>query len=110
MDPASEELERRSRYLSSLIQRTKLKTVAEEKEREKEKDDEVKDKEEAKPEDHQNVRVRAADMSPVMQKKAFQCAWEAFKGMPKLDSKRLALALKKVTFSSLPPYHFVPPL
>ena len=98
VDAASEELERRSRYLSSLIQRTKLKTEEEEKEKEKERE---KGKEEGDPQDQQNLRVRAADMSPVMQRKAFRCAREVLKEMTKPDSKRLALALKKVQFLAL---------
>ncbi|MQL91912.1 hypothetical protein Taro_024528 [Colocasia esculenta] len=41
------------------------------------------------------VRVRAADMAPELRKRAFWCAGEVLAGMGRLDSKRLALALKK---------------
>ncbi|KAG0455530.1 hypothetical protein HPP92_024516 [Vanilla planifolia] len=103
VDVASEELERRSRYLSSLIQRTKLKgdAVEEEEDKDQEKGQkkdgggngrrpEADDLQELK-----NLRVRAADMAPAMQRRAFRCAKDALDTMPKLDSKRLALALKK---------------
>lgn len=104
MDQASEELERRSRYLSSLIERTKFRTEAEEREKkeeeenEKEKEKVEEIKEEGDPHEQQNVKVRAADMSQAMQRKAFRCAREVMKEMNKLDSKRIALALKKVKF------------
>ncbi|KAF8653024.1 hypothetical protein HU200_062462 [Digitaria exilis] len=137
MDPASEELERRSRYLSSLIRRTKLSAapapspapaplpepeepeaaapnpepepeaavvrrereeakpapVAEE---EKEKR-EVKDGGGLKEESGKkvSVRVRAADMPLPLQRRAIRLAYEAIASMPRLHSKRLALALKK---------------
>nr|CAD1826718.1 unnamed protein product [Ananas comosus var. bracteatus] len=147
MEAASEELERRSRYLSSLIQRTKMRTEAEEEvtaaaaaaaahsdgkveekrrepriemEREKEKE-EVKEKEKVKEkkgeeeeeeeeeekgdeaQEKHKVRVRAADMPLALQKRAFRCARETLAAMPKLDSKRLALALKKEFDSSYGP-------
>ncbi|XP_062183720.1 uncharacterized protein LOC133887761 [Phragmites australis] len=117
MDPASEELERRSRYLVSLVRRTKLadpsqpepepevevepklksaepsggegnggKAEAEAKEKTK-----VKAKEERKV----VVRVRAADMPLPLQRRAVRIAMEAVAAMPRLESKRLALALKK---------------
>ncbi|XP_020090679.1 histone-lysine N-methyltransferase, H3 lysine-79 specific [Ananas comosus] len=152
MEAASEELERRSRYLSSLIQRTKMRTEAEEEvtaaaaaaaahsdgkveekrrepriemEREKEKE-EVKEKEKVKEkkgeeeeeeeeeekgdeaQEKHKVRVRAADMPLALQKRAFRCARETLAAMPKLDSKRLALALKK-EFDSLygPAWHCI---
>ncbi|KAI0507700.1 hypothetical protein KFK09_013828 [Dendrobium nobile] len=112
MDDASEELERRSRYLSSLIERTKVKGDAKqeedkrEKEKEKEKgrddggdgrkiEDDLKEME--------NIRVRAADMPRELQRRAFHCARETLSGMPKLDSKRLALVLKKEFDSSYGP-------
>ncbi|XP_020584168.1 dynein light chain 1, cytoplasmic-like [Phalaenopsis equestris] len=101
MDGASEELERRSRHLSSLIERTKLKGDAtrgkeEKKELEKGRDDcgdggRVEDD----LKDMENIRVRAADMPRELQRRAFRCARETLSGMPKLDSKRLALVLKK---------------
>ncbi|CAL4968598.1 unnamed protein product [Urochloa decumbens] len=154
MDPASEELERRSRYLSSLIRRTKLSAapapapppaplpepepalaapnpqpepepavgrrereeakpaplaVVEEKEKREVKEEEVgadgKGKEikgkdgggGAKEENSRkvSVRVRAADMPLPLQRRAIRLAYEAVAAMPRLDSKRLALALKK---------------
>uniref|UniRef100_A0A6N2KRI0 Endoglucanase n=1 Tax=Salix viminalis TaxID=40686 RepID=A0A6N2KRI0_SALVM len=46
-----------------------------------------------------SVRVRAADMPIVLQDRAFRCARDQLDSMPgKLDSKRLALALKKVDY------------
>lgn len=103
MDQASEELERRSRHLSSLIERTKIRTEAEEREKkEKEKLEEIKE-EEGDPQEQQNVKVRAANMSPAMQRKAFRCAREVMREMNKLDSKRIALALKKEFDSSFGP-------
>ncbi|OEL33386.1 hypothetical protein BAE44_0005597 [Dichanthelium oligosanthes] len=157
MDPASEELERRSRYLSSLIRRTKLSAapapapapppplpepeaaalkpepepeavtalkpepepqaaagkreeakpalVVEEKEKREVKEDgdgkgkEIKGKDGGglKEEGGRkvSVRVRAADMPLPLQRRAIRLAYEAIAAMPRLDSKRLALALKK---------------
>lgn len=43
------------------------------------------------------VRVRAADMPPALQRRAIRVALEATAAMPRIDSKRLALALKKVS-------------
>ncbi|KAJ1279698.1 hypothetical protein BS78_04G174700 [Paspalum vaginatum] len=147
MDPASEELERRSRYLSSLIRRTKLSAApapapappppqpepevaapepepepepeaavvkreaakaastlsVEEKEkreviREEERGD-GKGKEVGGKDDGAgrkvSVRVRAADMPLPLQRRAIRLAYEAIAAMPRLDSKRLALALKQ---------------
>ncbi|KAF5185606.1 Dynein light chain 1, cytoplasmic [Thalictrum thalictroides] len=85
MEKAEEELERRSRFLSSLIQ--KKKAVQQE-------------------EQHEllNVRVRASDMPTSLQNQAFRCARHLLDSMPnKLDSKRLALALKKEFDSSYGP-------
>ncbi|ONK61310.1 uncharacterized protein A4U43_C08F28390 [Asparagus officinalis] len=98
MDAASEELERRSRYLSSLIQRTKLNA-----EEEEEEEEEVKEEGDGDPQEQQNVKVRAADMAPAMQRKAFRCAGEVMKGMRKVDGKKIALALKKEFDSSYGP-------
>lgn len=144
MDPASEELERRSRYLSSLIRRTKLSAapapppqpepepepevapppnpnpepepepeaavgkrgeakaaepVVEEKEKReaKEAGDEKGKEIKGKDDDSRkvSVRVRAADMPLPLQRRAVRLAYEAIAAMPRLDSKRLALALKK---------------
>lgn len=81
MEAAEEELERRSKFLSSLIQKKKAVDQKEQNER-------------------LNVRVRAADMPVDLQNHAFSCARDILDSMPKgkTDSKRLALALKKVIF------------
>ncbi|XP_016546674.1 dynein light chain 1, cytoplasmic isoform X1 [Capsicum annuum] len=78
MEKAEEELERRSKFLNSLI--LKKKSVEEKQQNE-----------------HLNVSVRASDMSFSLQNHAFKCARENLDAMAcgKLDSKRLALALKK---------------
>lgn len=79
MEAAEEELERRSKFLNSLI---KKKKAVEQKEH------------------HEclNVRVRASDMPLALQNRAFACARDNLDSTPgkKLDSKRIALALKKV--------------
>lgn len=110
VDAASEELERRSKYLSSLIERTKIKA---ESDQEEATTDRRKNKEKMEEEDRKGeavrggggeldkefmkkIRVRAADMAPALQRRAFRCAQEVFDTMPKLENKRLALALKKV--------------
>uniref|UniRef100_J3LE71 Dynein light chain n=1 Tax=Oryza brachyantha TaxID=4533 RepID=J3LE71_ORYBR len=139
MDPASEELEQRSRYLSSLIRRTKLNSApalapptpppepesklvvpvpvperAEEEaasaaaaggEKRGVKGEggggqggkgKAKGKEKGREERKVvPVRVRAADMPLELQRRAVRLAYEAIVSMPRLDSKRLALALKK---------------
>lgn len=76
---AEEELERRSKFLSSLIQKKKA-------------------VEQQEQHDRLNVRVRASDMPVPLQNKAFRCARDHLDAMRggKLDSKRIALALKKV--------------
>lgn len=80
MEKAEEELERRSKFLNSLIQ--KKKSTQEEEEHH----------------DRLNVRVRASDMPLALQNRAFKCARDNIDSIlpSKLDSKRLALALKKV--------------
>lgn len=78
MEGAEEELERRSKFLSSLIQKKKA-------------------VEQHEQHDRLNIRVRACDMPAALQNRAFKCARDILDSMPgKLDSKRLALALKKV--------------
>ena len=78
MEGAELELERRSKFLNRLIQKKKAVEQQEQNER-------------------LNVKVRASDMPLTLQNKAFKCAREQLDSMPgKLDSKRLALALKKV--------------
>ncbi|XAR72210.1 Dynein ATPase [Bertholletia excelsa] len=85
MEAAEEELERRSKFLSSLIQKKKAIDQQEQNER-------------------LNVRVRASDMPSALQNRAFRCARDNLDSMPgKLDSKRLALALKKEFDSSYGP-------
>ncbi|KAK4423407.1 Dynein light chain, cytoplasmic [Sesamum alatum] len=80
MEGAEEELERRSKFLNSLIERKK-KTV-----------------EQKQQHDRLNVRVRASDMPLSLQNHAFDTARNILESMPtssKIDSKRLALSLKK---------------
>ncbi|WVZ22735.1 hypothetical protein V8G54_001279 [Vigna mungo] len=81
---AEEELERRSRFLKGLIQKKKA----------------IEQQEQHDHLQHNNVRVRACDMPLPLQNSAFRCARDLLDTMPpkKLDSKRLALALKKVPF------------
>ncbi|XP_044478240.1 dynein light chain LC6, flagellar outer arm-like [Mangifera indica] len=82
---AAEELERRSKFLNSLIQKKKA-------------------MEQQNQNDQFNFRVRASDMPLPLQNKAFKCARDHLNSMPgKLDSKRLALALKKEFDSSYGP-------
>uniref|UniRef100_A0ACD5US67 Uncharacterized protein n=1 Tax=Avena sativa TaxID=4498 RepID=A0ACD5US67_AVESA len=128
MDPAYDELERRSRYLSSLVRRTRL---ADPPQPEPEPEQEPKLKLELKPavepkpaaepsggeakggktevkereakgkggangeERKVAVRVRAADMPLPLQRRAIWIAREVVLATPRLESKRLALALKK---------------
>ncbi|XP_052185901.1 dynein light chain 1, cytoplasmic [Diospyros lotus] len=90
MEAAEEELERRSKFLNSLILKKK---ASDQKEHH----------------DRLNVRVRASDMPLPLQNRAFRCARDNLDSMPgKLDSKRLALALKK-EFDSLygPAWHCI---
>ncbi|KAF7016836.1 hypothetical protein CFC21_030364 [Triticum aestivum] len=120
MDPAQEELERRSRYLSSLVRRTRLddppqpepepepkverKPAAEPSGGEgKAAKPETKEREAAKVKGDAAsgegrkvaVRVRAADMPLALQRRAIWIAREVVLSTPRLESKRLALALKK---------------
>ncbi|KAL7163528.1 hypothetical protein ACSBR2_039604 [Camellia fascicularis] len=90
MDAAEEELERRSKFLNSLI--LKKKAIDQQDHH-----------------DQLNIRVRASDMPLALQNRAFRCARDSLDSMPgKLDSKRLALALKK-EFDSLygPAWHCI---
>lgn len=82
MQGAEEELERRSKFLNSLIQ--KKKNAVEQKQSH----------------DRMNVRVRASDMPLPLQNHAFDTCRHILDSMAsvKLDSKRLALSLKKVPF------------
>jgi len=124
-DRASEELERRSRYVSALVRRTRLADPPQpEPEPEPEvaegakadaavpglkaaarvgEEGEAKAKEraavttKAKGEGRKvAVCVRAADMALPLQRRAVRIAVEAVAAMPRLETKRLALALKKV--------------
>lgn len=56
------------------------------------------------------VRVVAADMPPELQRRAFRCARDELAAMPhfprRLEPKRLALALKKVSSSDRDPATF----
>lgn len=83
MEGVELELERRSKFLNSLIQKKKAKEQQDQK-------------------DEFNVRVRASDMPLALQNRAFSLARELLNAMPgKADNKRLALALKKVDLLSL---------
>lgn len=81
MEGADRELERRSNFLSSLIQKKKAEAQN----------------------DRLNIRVRASDMPLLLQNRAFRCARDHLDSTVgrKLDSKRLALTLKKVTIRFL---------
>ncbi|KAG6579264.1 hypothetical protein SDJN02_21890 [Cucurbita argyrosperma subsp. argyrosperma] len=85
MEGAEMELERRTKFLNGLILKKKAGEHQEHR-------------------DRLNVRVRASDMPFPLQNRAFSCARELLDSMPgKLDSKRLALALKKEFDSSYGP-------
>ncbi|KAF3773345.1 hypothetical protein EJ110_NYTH55514 [Nymphaea thermarum] len=73
MERAEQELEKRSKYLNSLIQKKK-----------------------AGEQQLRSVRLRASDMPTHLQNQAFRCAREMLDSMEKLDSKRLALEIKRV--------------
>lgn len=82
MEEAEKELERRSKFLSNLIQKKKA-------------------NEQQNIHQQLNIKVKASDMSIVLQNKAFKCAKDNIDSMStgngiKIDSKLLALALKKV--------------
>lgn len=85
MEGAEEELEKRSKFLKSLIHKKKTDEQSEQHE-------------------HfiNNVRVKACDMPVMLQNHAFRFACDLLDSMPpkNLDSKRLALTLKKVTLFS----------
>ena len=87
MERAEEELERRSKFLKSLIQRKK---AADQQQKQVNSKIEI------------SIRLRASDMAIVMQNTAFKCATSYLRSVPgngnvkKIDSKCLALALKKV--------------
>lgn len=86
MDAAEAELEKRSKFLNSLLLQKK-------------KNEQAHDQNQHH--DHMNVRVRASDMPLPLQNHAFKTAREIIDDSKsskstKVDSKRLALALKKV--------------
>ncbi|XP_076881875.1 uncharacterized protein LOC143530141 [Bidens hawaiensis] len=82
MEEAEKELERRSKFLSNLIQKKKA-------------------TEQQNLHQQLNIKVKASDMSIVLQNKAFKCAKDHIDSTSssangiKIDSKCLALALKK---------------
>lgn len=77
MEGVELELERRSKFLNSLIQKKKAKEQQDQK-------------------DEFNVRVRASDMPLPQQNRAFSLSREILNATPgKADNKRLAHALKK---------------
>ncbi|KAL6652611.1 hypothetical protein ACP70R_011536 [Stipagrostis hirtigluma subsp. patula] len=124
-DPVTEELERRSRYLVSLVRRTQLADAPQpepEPKADREGDRKLKSAEpgcgeggerKAEAKAHERaavkakkgeekeeerkvaVRVRAADMPLPLQRRAVRIAVEAVAAMPRVENKRLALALKK---------------
>lgn len=91
MEGAEEELERRSKFLNSLIQKKKKNVEVEQKQRHHHHHED----------DHINIRVRAFDMSLPLQNHAFKTVRDILHSMKpaKLDNKRLALSLKKVSLS-----------
>jgi dynein light chain LC8-type len=100
MEEAEKELERRSKFLNSLIQNKKkaIKQPQQQQEQEKEQEQEQHDNNIKL----NNIHVRACDMSLALQKHAFQCARDHLDSMPskKVDSKHLALLLKKVSHTA----------
>ncbi|GER29797.1 dynein light chain type 1 family protein [Striga asiatica] len=80
MDAVEKELERRSQFLHSLIIQKKKTSVEQKQEN-----------------GRWNIRVRASDMPLALQNRAFKIATDILDSMPcaKIDSKRLALSLKK---------------
>ncbi|XP_058772719.1 dynein light chain 1, cytoplasmic-like [Vicia villosa] len=80
MEGAEEELEKRSKFLKSLIHKKKTDEQSEQHEH-----------------FNNNVRVKACDMPVMLQNHAFRFALDLLDSMPSknLDSKRLALTLKK---------------
>lgn len=96
---AEKELDRRSKFLHSLIQ-NKKKTNTEQHD---DGDDST-----SSSLNRSNVHVRACDMPLPLQNHAFQCTRQHLDSMPakKLDSKLLALALKKVHFFFLGNFDF----
>ncbi|KAK3043074.1 hypothetical protein RJ639_001189 [Escallonia herrerae] len=87
MEAAEAELERRSKFLNSLIQKKKAITPIAN----------TAQQQQQQYHDRLNIRVRAADMPLALQNRAFRCTRDTLDSMPgKLDSKRLALALKKM--------------
>ncbi|KAG6601867.1 Dynein light chain 1, cytoplasmic, partial [Cucurbita argyrosperma subsp. argyrosperma] len=86
MEGVEMELERRTKFLNGLILKKKA------------------GEQQEQPHPPLNVRVRASDMSFPLQNRAFTSARQLLDSMPaKLDTKRLALALKKEFDSSYGP-------
>ncbi|PNX76540.1 dynein light chain type 1 family protein [Trifolium pratense] len=81
---AEKELEKRSKFLKSLIQNKK--TI---------------EQQEQQQHFNNNVKVRACDMPLNLQNHAFRCAFDLLDSMPSKnrDTKRLALTLKKLAQS-----------
>lgn len=105
MEEAEKELERRSKFLNSLIQNKKKATQQQQQQKQQQEDQDHEQEQEKEQHDKNsstilsNIHVRACDMSLTLQKHAFQCARDHLDSKPskKIDSKHLALALKKVT-------------
>ncbi|AET05388.2 dynein light chain type 1 family protein [Medicago truncatula] len=81
MERAEEELEKRSKFLKSLIKNKKT----------------IEQQEQHQHFNNNNVKIRACDMPLTLQNHAFRCARHLLDSMPpkKLHTKRLALTLKK---------------
>jgi dynein light chain LC8-type len=65
------------------------------------KEDDGKGTDKGKEERKVSVRVRAADMPVALQRRAIRLAYDAVAATPRVDGKRLALALKKVRTASI---------
>ncbi|KAI5394529.1 uncharacterized protein LOC127092483 [Lathyrus oleraceus] len=104
MEEAEKELERRSKFLNSLIQNKKKATQQQQQHQQKQQDQE-QEQEKQQHDKNSSIHVRACDMSLTLQKHAFQCARDHLDSKPskKIDSKHLALALKKEFDSSYGP-------
>ncbi|CAI8605464.1 unnamed protein product [Vicia faba] len=107
MEEAEKELERRSKFLNSLIQNKKKATQQQHHQQKQQDQEQEQEKEHDKNSSIilRNIHVRACDMSLALQKHAFQCARDHLDSKPskKIDSKHLALALKKEFDSSYGP-------
>uniref|UniRef100_A0A7N0UCL8 Dynein light chain n=1 Tax=Kalanchoe fedtschenkoi TaxID=63787 RepID=A0A7N0UCL8_KALFE len=96
MDGAELELERRSKFLSSLVQHKK--SIHQKEQPLPPPPPPPKQKQNGHLQQQLSIRVRAADMPASLQMRAVRCAKENLGSVSKsgkVDSKRIALALKK---------------